>query len=409
MLNKWGKVLQACANAFKLGVTATPQRADGKGLGRHAHGIYNFMALGPTMRQLIDMGHLCDYEIVCPTTDFPVDQLIIGASGDVTQKSMQTASENSHIVGDVVEQYCIYAYGKRGVVFVTDVATAVKVADKFTLYGVPAAAISSNTPDEVRSEYIRRLRDGRLWLLINVDLLGEGFDIPAIEVVIMARPTASLAVYMQQFGRALRTLAGKLYGLVIDLVSNVKNLLFPDMPRFWTLDNREGRGKSKAKDPEVMPVIVCKSCTKPFLVVNGPNCPHCHAAQPGKAGGGGRTAPEQVDGDLTRLDADTLARMRAAAELPTPEYMADRAEFAGHHGGIIEGQRNIAFANIGVQNELKNALALWAGYQRSLGRDFPESYMRFYHATGMDVLSALAVDRKSMQNLTDTIMGWLPK
>mgnify|MGYP006921349515 CR=1 FL=1 len=405
--NKWGAVFEACERALGLLVTATPQRADRKGLGRHADGVADFMELGPDMRWLIDHGALTDYEIVCPPSDFDFSSLKEGEE-DFTRHSLKAAADNSpKLVGDVVENYCKYAYGKRAVCFATDVATSVKIAAQFNTWGIPAASVSADTDDTVRDEMVRRLRDGRLWVLVNVDLLGEGFDLPAIECVIMARPTASLAVYMQQFGRALRTLAGKAFGLVIDHVSNVKRHGFPDRKRIWTLDRYQKR-KAKEKDPELVDITICTGCGKPYEVIHHA-CPYCGHVEPLKPSeSGGRGALEMVKGDLTRLDAATLAKLRAAADLPDPETMAGRAAFAGYHAGIQAGQRNIATAKIEAQETLKEALSHWSGFQRDVyGRDDSEIHRRFYHATGVDVLSALSADRSDMLNLAERIKSWI--
>lgn len=405
--NKWGAVFEACERSLGLLVTATPLRGDRKGLGRHADGVADFMEIGPSMRWLIDNGALTDYEIVCPPTDFDFSTLKEGEE-DYTRQSLKAASDNSpKLVGDIVENYCKYAWGKRTVCFATDVATSVKIAAQFNAWGIPAASVSADTESTVRDDMIRRLRDGRLSVLVNVDLLGEGFDLPAIECVIMARPTASLAVYMQQFGRALRTLPGKAFGLVIDHVSNVKRHGFPDRPRVWSLDRYQTR-KAKEKDPELVDITICTGCGKPYEVIM-PACPHCghvELAKPGESGGRGPI--ETVKGDLTRLDAATLAKLRAAAELPDPETMAGRAAFAGHHAGVQAGQFNIAMAKIQAQETLKDALSHWSGFQRDVhGRDESEIHRRFYHATGVDVLTALAGDRSDMLNLAERIRSWI--
>lgn len=406
--NKWGAVYEACKNALGLQVTATPQRADNKGLGRLADGVADFMEIGPDMRTLIDAGSLTDYEIVCPPSDFDLSKLKEGDTGDYTIMSLKAASGASHIVGDVVENYCKHAYSKRGVCFTTDVETATKIAAQFNAWNIPAMAVSAETDSTVRDDAIRRLRDGRLWMLVNVDLLGEGFDLPAIECVIMARPTASLAVYLQQFGRALRTAPGKRIGLVIDHVSNIKRHGFPDRPRFWTLDRLQKR-KPKERDPELLEILICPETGKPYEAIYIANCPHCRQSHVKPPSEGSLRAIEVVAGDLTRLDAATLAEMRAATVLPTPEHMAGRAAFAGHHAGVQAGQANIAAAKIEAQSALKDAIAQWAGFQRWKGRDDSEIHRRFYAATGIDVLSALSSDRSAMINITERVYSWLQK
>jgi len=400
--NKWGKAAQMFPNALGLGVTATPQRADGQGLGRHADGIADTMLVGPTMRELIDAGSLCEYELVVPLSDFSIDETAIGASGDFTPAKMKDASERSHIVGDVVQEYIKYAYGKRGITFATDVETAGKIAAQFNVFGIPAAAVSANTPSLVRAEYIRRFRAGKLWQLVNVDLFGEGFDLPAIEVVSMARPTASLAVYLQQFGRALRTLFGKQYGLVIDHVSNWKRHGLPDKPRLWTLDRREKRAKQKP-DPEEIELTRCKACSRPYERVKS-FCPHCGAIPP-LPEPGSRTV-QQVDGDLRLLDRATLEKMRKATELLSPAAIGARAGFVAG-AGAASARVNSQIERIQAQNRLKEAFAWYVGRQRQLGRQDSETDRRIYLTLGMTTLDALALPRADMEKIAETVEGWV--
>lgn len=401
--NKWIDVFNACQRALGLMVTATPSRADGLGLGRHADGVADALVIGPSMRELIDMGNLTDYEIVCPPTDFDMSKLREGEE-DFTRASLKEAADNSpKLVGDVVENYCKYAYGKRAVVFTTDVATSGRIADQFNAWGIPAASVSAQTDSGVRDDTIRRLRDGRLWVVVNVDLLGEGFDLPAIDTVIMARPTASLAVYLQQFGRCLRPMIGKRFGLVIDHVSNVKRFGFPDRPRAWTLDRRQKRAP-KEKDPEALDILICTETGRPYESHQIANCPHCGGSHvPVRDGTGGRVI-QMVAGDLTKLSAEDLAALRAATELPDPDTVIDPR----WSGGVQAGQRNIAYANIQAQQELKNAIAEWAGFQRhGKGRSDSEIYSRFYAATGVDVWSVLAGSRADMIAMTERVRGWM--
>jgi DNA repair protein RadD len=399
--NMFGDCAGLFVNANGLLVTATPRRADGLGLGRHHDGIVDAMVQGPTQRELIDMGALSDYQIVCPVSDLVVDDEDFAPSGDLSPKKGRAASQKSHIVGDVVYNYMIYAYGKRGLCFATDVETAQEMANNFNAFNIPAAAVSAKTPANVRNDYIRRFKAGQLWMLVNVDLFGEGFDVPAVEVVIMARPTASLAVYLQQFGRALRILAGKPFGLVIDHVSNWKRHGLPDKPHLWSLDRRDKRAKS-APDPENIPPTVCKGCTRAyprFLAV----CPYC-GHMPVVAGGG--RSVEQVDGDLTLLGFDALAELRKGLALPSAGAVASQAAFvAGPLAGA--GAANRQIEKLAAYARLDSAIAQWAGWQRHKGRPDSESYRRFYVATGIDVVSALQQPRADMEKLAAIVEGWL--
>lgn len=399
--NKWGKVAAMFQNARGLGVTATPSRADGMGLGAHHDGVFEAMVEGPSMRQLIDQGALCDYEIVAPESDFLIDDDAITKTGDYSHNKMKVASEKSQIVGDVVQEYCKRAYGKRSIVFATDVETSNRMAAQFNDAGIPAASVSAKTPGDVRAEYIRRFREGKLWVLVNVDLFGEGFDVPSVEVVQMARPTASLAVYLQQFGRALRLLEGKAIGLIIDHVSNYKRHGLPDQPRVWTLDKRDRRGK-REPHPEEIPLTSCRDCSRPYERFHKA-CPYC-GHEP-VIEGGGRTI-EQVDGDLVLLDRELLAKMRAALELETPEQVGARVEYkAGKIAG--KGAENKQRARIEQQTALAETIDQWAGLQVAKGRDLSQTYRRFYIATGMTTIEALAMKRVDMEALQEKVQSWL--
>jgi superfamily II DNA or RNA helicase len=399
--NTWGQAVALMPNARGLGVTATPQRADGAGLGRYADGIADSLVIGLTMRELIDIGALSEYEIAIPQSDFEIDENAITDSGDFSTKKMREASKRSHIVGDVVTEYLKYASGKRAICFATDVETSGEIAENFNASGIAAVSISAKTPSEVRADFIRRFKAGTIHVLVNVDLFGEGFDVPACEVVIMARPTASLAVYLQQFGRALRVIEGKKYGLIIDHVSNVKRHGLPDKGRLWTLDRRDKRAK-REKDPEEIPLTACRACSKPYESVL-PSCPHCGNVP--EVLPQNRQSIEKIDGDLILLDREKLAEMRAAVNLESPASVGARVFHAAGERAAKSAVEN-QIERIQTQKLLSDKIATWAAIQRFKKRSDQESYRRFYHAAGVDVLTALTLPRVEMQVLIEKIEGW---
>lgn len=402
--NKWGFVLDMFpSHALGSLVSACPRRADGMGLGRHAAGYADKLILGPTMRQSIDMGAITDYEIAVPDSDFDIDESAVGSDGDFTRGKMRDASKKSRIVGDVVAEYTKRAYGKRAICFATDTETAGEIAQKFNDAGIPAISLNGNTPANVRRDMIKRFKLGQIWVLVNVDLFDEGFDVPACEVVIMARPTASLNKYLQMIGRALRTMSGKLYGLIIDHVSNWKRHGLPDKPRIWSLDNAEKRAK-KEPDPEDIPCTTCKACTRPYELYY-PACPYCGHVPP-LPEPGARTI-QHVAGDLRLLDRDTLARMRAEMVLEDPDTLANRVAFVAG-GAAGRAQANHQHAKLSAQKRLFDAIAMWAGIQRARGREDAESYRRYFYATGIDVLGSLHKDRtrQEYENLATIVEGW---
>lgn len=396
--NKWARAAELFPNAKGLGVTATPLRADGKGLGREYDGIFDDMVVGPSMRDLIREGFLTEYRIFAPPSDYARPETV-GGSGDFTMVNMKNAVKQSHIVGDIVAHYVKIANGKPGVTFVPDVETAHDVAAQFCAAGVPAVAVSAKTPDRERIDCISRFKRGELRQLVNVDLFGEGFDLPAIEVVSMGRPTESYGLYVQQFGRALRLLDGKTHGIIIDHVGNVARHGLPDAPREWSLERREKRGSSAAGD--VIPTWVCRECVgvwECFIKI----CPNCGAGKPLPAV---RSGPEFVDGDLTELDPAALAEMRGEIAKIDQDVELYREHLAGRNVPLIgqAGLVNKHIRNQEAQRVLREAIALWAGHRRAEGTQDAVSYMKFYHRYGLDVMSAQALKAKDAYTLLDKV------
>lgn len=404
--NKWAKVFETCNRALGLGVTATPLRGDGRGLGRHTDGVFDKMVLGPDMRWLINEKQLCDYDIIVPESHFDMSKLKEGEE-DYTRASLKEAADSSpKLVGDIVETYCKHVYGKRAICFATDVGTSSKIAAQFNAVGIPAASVSAETDSSVRDDVMRRLRDGRLWVVINVDLYGEGTDVPDLDVVIMARPTASLNLYIQQFCRCLRTAIGKVIGTVIDHVGNILRFGFPDKSRAWSLERVQKRAK-KEKDPEEVAIAICVETGRPYLVTEQANCPHCGQSHVKPSGATGTTREiQQVAGDLTRLSAADLAILRQAMQLPDPNTAIN----PNWSGGVQAGQRNILYAHHQAQRELVETVELWAGMQRhKYGRSDSEIHRRWYSAVGMDMITATgaATSRTDMIALKARVEEWL--
>ena len=392
--NKWGKAAKLFPNARGLGVTATPIRADGKGLGLHADGLFEEMFVGPTMRELIDQDFLTDYKIYAPPNDLDLSSVAISAGGDFNHDQVAAARKKSRITGDVVQHYLRLARGKRGVTFDTDVDSATKTAQAFRDAGVPAEVVHGKTPSGMRNDILKRFARGEILQLVNVDLFGEGFDLPAIEVVSFARPTMSFALFAQQFGRALRKLAGKAWAIIIDHVGNTLRHGLPDAARVWSLDRRERRASSRPTD--VIPTRVClnAACNGVYERVHAA-CPYCgHTPIPG-----GRSSPELVDGDLYELDAETLRRMRGEVSRRDGVPFYPQNASAEIRGAIAKNH----YVAQQAQSTLRALMATWAGWQRDLGRSDSESYRRFFFRYGLDVVSAQALKKAEAEALAQRI------
>lgn len=421
--NKWGKAASMFPNALGLGVTATPRRADRKGLGRLCDGLFDEMVIGPSMRELINQGYLTDYRVFAPKTDdlnlsaVPISE----TTGDYNQFQMKVAVRKSHIIGDVVKHYLKIAPGKLGVTFVPDIETANETAAEYNAAGVPAAVVTAETPDRERASILRRFKKRELLQLVNVDLFGEGFDLPAIEVVSMARPTQSFALYCQQFGRALRLMisdilagtwdnysiaqrlqfiaqSGKSHAIIIDHVGNVERHGLPDAQINWTLDRGDKREKSKPTDG--IPVKACPECTAVYERIFK-ECPFCGFKPIPSI----RSGPEFVDGDLFELDILTLAQMRGEIErvdMPPEVYRQELiAKYTPKIGVLTHVKRHTERQEI--QNALRQIIAWWAGCYRAKGADDSEIYRRFYFAFGVDMLTAQFLNTREATDLANRI------
>jgi hypothetical protein len=297
------------------------------------------------------------------------------------------------------------------------VETATDIAARFNAAGIPAAIVHAGTSDEDRARHISSFARRELLQLVNVDLFGEGFDLPAIEVVSMARPTESYSLYAQQFGRALRLLISpdlhavwegltpeqrlgrilestKPRAVIIDHVGNVERHMLPDAERIWTLEPSKGEPSGRAKNEVPMRTCLNAECLAVYERTH-PFCPLCgHTPVPAR-----RTGPELVDGDLTELSEDALARLRGR--------VIDLASTFTPHVGVPH-VANLANAkrhrhDIECQKALRESLAWWAGIQRRDGRSDRESMRKFYHTFGVDVLSAQALKAADALPLADKI------
>lgn len=396
----WGGVLTPLLNAGArgLGPTATPCRADGQGLSRETDGYADVIVEGPSMRWLIDNGYLSQYKIYCPPTDLHLENVETSkTTGDYKEKELKAEIGRSHIVGDIVSHYLKICPGKRGITFTVGVDTAEEVAEEYRKRGVPAIALSGRNADEERVQAIRDLKSGKILQIVNDSLIGEGVDIPAVEVVSFARPTQSYALYAQMFGRALRPFEGKSHAIIIDAVSNVMRHGLPDAPREWSLDRRERRtGKSESST-----VRVCTACAAVYERFRDA-CPDCGEPVPKPAQ---RSGPEFVDGDLYELDPDVLAQMRneVVGARETPEAMRDRltAQHVPMPGVMANVKRQKERLDALVRLDLK--LAEWAGYRRAEGLSDSEIFRKFFLTYGVSWLEAQALKAADADKLRERI------
>lgn len=330
--NKWGRAcLQFDNPAMRWFLpTATPERGDRKGLGRHADGIADALIEGPSMRWHIDNGYLTDYIIRAPMpADLDLTDVDVSASGEYNQKQLRRAVHRStKIIGNIVDTYLTHTPSKLGIAFAVDIEHGMQLTAEFNSKGVPCELITAEHSEEERRAILRRYRERKTLVLVNVDLFGEGFDLPAIEVVMFGRPTASYSLFAQQFGRGLRLMieksfmamwesyspeqrkaiirqSGKPVAYIHDHVGNVLHFYGPpDKPREWSLDRKAA---SRSGPSDAIPLRVCAntSCLQPYERFY-PRCPYCGMEPPQPIA---PSSPKEVDGDLTLYTPEMLRAM----------------------------------------------------------------------------------------------------
>jgi len=295
----WGNVIQHYPRAKLLGVTATPVRLSGEGL----DGLFGHMVMGPTVRELIDSGSLSPYRLYAPPGAALDLSGLHSRGGDYVKSELSDLMQKPQIVGSAVSHYKKLALGKRAVVFCCSVEHAEHVAAQFRAAGVSSQSIDGSMDKTLRQSVLRSFESGDISVLTSCDLVSEGFDVPAIEVAILLRPTKSLGLYLQQVGRALRTFPGKSEAIILDHVSAVKNHGLPDDEREWSL---KGRGKKAGAAKSEVPV---KQCPKCFATVASLStvclCGHIFEVKTREV--------EQVEGELVAVDLQA-ARVAARKE-----------------------------------------------------------------------------------------------
>lgn len=417
--NKWGKAQAMFPNARALFPTAHAVRADRKGLGRGAEGLTDKLVIGPCARDLINRGFLTDYRIICVGTDIDFSTVAIGSSGDFSMPQLRAATHKSNrIVGDVVKTYLRFAPGKLGVTFAVDIEAAIEICNEFNKAGVPAAVITADTPLNVRGQLMRKFRARQLLQLVSVDCLGEGVDVPAIEVISMARKTASWQLMCQQCGRTLRVMVDELFwnnwgfytdeerltviansnkpkAMIIDHVGNIvwhaKQRGWFDMKQEYSLLRGESSGRGGGTGIDLRTCISCYQPYERYFI----ECPYCGSQQPIA----GRSSPELVEGDLVELDPQMLAALRGEIEkISGPVYMPSNMS-AEAQRGIIRNHHTRAV----IQQSLQKALMLWGGWQESRGLKLRESQKLFFLRYGVDVMQAQSLGAPEMAALETRI------
>ena len=283
LAKSYQRILKQFPKAIVLLFTATPHRTGRIQLDQIADDII----VGQSIHELTEKGFLAPFRYFQPPDDFDSKLLKRSSTGDYTAESMQQAM-STKIFGHIVKQYKRIASGMQAVVYTYSIDSAVEIARKFNSEGISAVEVDGTTPKEKRDLAVRKFREQEIKILVNVNLFTEGVDLPNVDCVIMARPTASLALYLQFSMRCLNPRPGKT-AIIIDHANNFKTFGYPDDDRDWKQAIKSGKQKNKSLLTDSgISIITCDYC---FAVVKASEvkdgkCPICgkpikvHEAKP---------------------------------------------------------------------------------------------------------------------------------
>lgn len=247
-----------------IGLSATPFT---RGLGK----IFEEIVPAATIRELIEQGYLVDVDVYAPSE--PDLSGVKVVAGDYQQSQLGEAVDKPSLIGDIVSHWFKLARGKQTVCFATNIPHSLHIVEQFRAAGVTAEHIDCYTSEEDRAAILGRVARGETTVISNVAILAEGWDCPAVEVMILARPTRSLARFIQMVGRVLRPADGKERALLLDHSGSTAELGYPtdDLP--LELDdgkpNRSARQQKEEPKPKKCPTC---SYMKPPKVHACPKC-----------------------------------------------------------------------------------------------------------------------------------------
>lgn len=312
--NQWGQIFDKFPNALGLGLTATPQRTDSKGLGRGFGGYNDDLIEGPQMSWLIEQGFLSPYKIYTTSKCIDVSGVKKKRNGEYDEKSLQSVVDKPSIVGDAITHYRKVANGLKGVCYCVSIEHSKHVTAMFNANGIPAAHIDGTMSDDDRRQVFTDYADNKILIICNQSIISEGTDLESLtqrkgvtlDVCIDLAPTTSLIVAMQRWGRVLRMRLGKT-AVIIDHAGNIMhssgelNHGLPDMEREWSL---EGEVKSSRNSEEK--AISVRTCPKCFRIhLPEPSCPECGFIYPLQ-----QRVVEEKEGDLVELTDEDKAKMK---------------------------------------------------------------------------------------------------
>jgi DNA repair protein RadD len=303
------KVKRWAQNSFHLGVTATPERVDGKGFTNH----FQRMVLGDDVKTLIENGWLSRPVVYAPPIEGIDLARVNTVNGEFNQDQLERMLDKPAIIGSAVEHYKrLMPHSPLTIAFTVSVDHARHLAQEFISNGIAAASLDGTMTDDERIHVLQKMGNQEIRVLTSCNLVSEGFDLSAaagkdiaIACGILLRPTKSKALFLQQCGRVLRPATGKDETLILDHVENWKRHGMIDDPQDWSLEGRIKRGKAQRGET----LATCPKCYSVFPPQ--PKCPGCgHSFA---VVGGAPREIEERDGELVPLNTVTAQAFRRRA------------------------------------------------------------------------------------------------
>ncbi|MGN0592019.1 MAG: DEAD/DEAH box helicase [Ruminococcus sp.] len=301
------KIYDAFPGAYRVGVTATPVRIDGSGLGD----VNDDLIIGVSAKWLIANNCLAPYDYYAPEgTD--MSSLHV-KNGEYDMKEAEKLLDENCIYGDAINHYKKLADGMKAVCYCVSVRYSEMMAEQFTGAGIPAAHIDGATPKAKRDKIISDFREGKILILCNVDLISEGFDVPDCGCVILLRPTKSLTLYIQQAMRCMRYQDGK-RAVILDHVGNVRHFGMPDDDREWSLET------VKKQVPDFQ-IIACEKCYFTFPKYKANGKPYTYCPKCGELLKPPKEAPEKKDREPLEESGAELQKVTEVHVIPAMPSM----------------------------------------------------------------------------------------
>lgn len=308
-------LIEAYPNAVVVGLTATPCRADGAGMGN----VFDALVQATTYTAALEEGYLVKPRYYAPYTPDLSD--VTTRAGDYAEDDLEREMNQPQLVGDIVQHYAKLAADRQGIVFATRVRHSLALCAEFIRAGFTAFHIDGTTPTDERDELMQQFRDGDLQIMVNVGVATEGLDVPNVGAVVLARPTKSVSLHMQMIGRGLRPAEGKDCTLILDHAGNTVRLGPVEIRESWSLDQKKGKSKKK-KDREPKE-ITCDECSAIFYGTRTcPQCGHIHEYE---------RAPldmEVVDGELVEIGEQPMVYTTAMKQ----GFYRQLLHYADNHG-----------------------------------------------------------------------------